>query len=62
MRLLRLSDSLDLIDKQKMHPYFKMENKLRIYAISKKRSLATLDIGIWTVMRLVKKEDIVWQL
>lgn len=58
MRLIQLKDSLGLIDRQKIHPYFKNENKLRIYAMSKKKSLATLDIGIWTVMRLVKNEAV----
>lgn len=59
MKLLQLNDALDLINKQKIHPYLKKENKLRIYALSKKRSLASLDIGIWIVMRVIRKEGFV---
>jgi N-glycosylase/DNA lyase len=56
MELLQLGDRFDSVRKESVHPYFRKENMLRIYAISKKRSLSTLDIGIWTVMRLIDKE------
>ncbi len=56
IKLLKLGEKFDTMNQEKNHPYFKKENALRIYAISKKRSLATLDIGIWTVMRLIGKE------
>jgi N-glycosylase/DNA lyase len=59
MSLMQLNDKYSMISKERAHPYFKRENILRLYAISKKRSLATLDIGIWTVMRLIEKEEIV---
>lgn len=44
---------------KKNNQYFKNENMLRIYAISKKKSLATMDMGIWIVMRLIKKEKLI---
>lgn len=48
----------DLITK-KNNQYFKNENMLRIYALSKKKSLATMDMGIWIVMRLITKEKMI---
>lgn len=56
MELMQLGDRFNTIRKERMNPYFRKESMLRIYAISKKRSLSTLDIGIWTVMRLIDKE------
>lgn len=62
MKLSKLDEKFNEMSNEKIHPYFKKENVLRFYAISKKRSLATLDIGIWTVMRLIEKETAICQL
>jgi N-glycosylase/DNA lyase len=59
MRLMKLGERYCAISKERVHPYFKRENVLKLYAISKNRSLATLDIAIWTVMRLIEKEEVV---
>jgi N-glycosylase/DNA lyase len=57
MKLLKSGGKMVKMNKQEVCPYFEKENALRIYAMSKKRSLATLDIGIWTVMRVIRKKD-----
>jgi N-glycosylase/DNA lyase len=59
MRLMKLGERYCMISKARVHPYFKRENVLKLYAISKKKSLATLDVAIWTVMRLIEKEEVV---
>ena len=56
MDMLQLSERYHQISAVKMQPYLKKENILRMYAISKNKSIATIDIGIWIVMRLIKKE------
>jgi N-glycosylase/DNA lyase len=56
MDMLQLSERYRQINVTKLQQYLKKENILRMYAISKNKSVATMDIGIWTVMRLIKKE------
>jgi len=41
--------------------YLKLENILRKYAISKDKTISTLDIAIWIVMRLIQREFVIWQ-
>jgi N-glycosylase/DNA lyase len=55
LELLKLSETFSGLNLKKKNLYFKNENTLRIYAITKRKSLATLDIGIWIVMRLVQR-------
>jgi len=62
LALLGLDGKLNSMSQDGMHSYFAHENTLKLYAISKKRTLATLDIAIWTVMRLVRKEVVISQL
>lgn len=42
--------------------YMKLERNLLNYAVSKEKSISTLDIAIWVVMRLVRREFIIWEL
>lgn len=39
---------------ENQHSYYKKESVLRLYAISKRKSLANLDRGIWIVMRAIQ--------
>ena len=55
IKLLKLNEKFNTINQGKKHPYFVTENMLRLYAISKRKSLATLDVGIWIVMRLIQR-------
>lgn len=56
IELLRMNDKFNTINqRKKTYPYFVNENMLRLYAISKRKSLATLDVGIWIVMRLIQR-------
>jgi len=41
--------------------YIKLENTLCKYAILNDKSISTLDIAIWIVMRLIQREFIIWQ-
>ena len=41
--------------------YIKLENTLCEYAILNDKSISTLDIAIWVVMRLIQREFIIWQ-
>jgi N-glycosylase/DNA lyase len=61
LELLGLSGKSDSMSQDRTHSYFTYENALKLYAISKKKTLATLDIAIWTVMRLVGKEVVTSQ-
>jgi len=40
--------------------YIKLENILCKYAISNDKSISTLDIAIWIVMKLIQREFIIW--
>ena len=62
LAILGLSGKFNSMNQNRMHSYFAHENALKLYAISKKKTLATLDIAIWTVMRLVRKEASISQL
>jgi len=55
MKLLRLDEKFNNIEQEKSHPYIVNENILKLYAISKRKSLSVLDVGIWVVMRLLKR-------
>jgi N-glycosylase/DNA lyase len=57
LKLLKLNDKVHNISLEKRN-YYINEDMLRLYAISKKKSLATLDVGIWVVMRLIQKEAV----
>jgi len=41
--------------------YIKLENILCKYAVLNEKSISTLDVAIWIVMRLIQKEFIIWQ-
>lgn len=56
MNLLGLNESVSQLFSTKTDQYLKKENILSMYAIANKRKLGTLDIAIWTVMRVVQKE------
>lgn len=56
LELIGLSGKFNAMSQDRMHSYFTHENALKLYAVSKKKTLATLDIAIWTVMRVVRKE------
>jgi len=55
MKLLNLNEKYSHIFQKRMHTYLMNENILRLYALSKRRALAILDIAIWTVMRLIQR-------
>ena len=55
MELLKLRKRFGDIISKKHGRYFMDENILKIYAANKRKSLATLDMGIWIVMRLIQK-------
>ena len=57
--LIRLDERYSDLITKKNNQYFKNENMLRMYALSKKKSLATMDMGIWIVMRLITKEKMI---
>ena len=61
MKLLKLNEKFNNINERRARPYLVNENVLRLYAISKRKSLATLDFGIWVVMRSMKKEVVILQ-
>lgn len=55
MKMQNIDWKFDIPNQRSMRSYYKEENKLRMYAISKRKKLATLDVGIWTVMRVLKE-------
>jgi N-glycosylase/DNA lyase len=55
MKLLRLDEKFNDIEQEKSHPYIVNENILKLYAISKRKSLSVLDVGIWVVMRFLQR-------
>jgi len=55
LKLLELHEKFKYISQKRTNPYLLNENMLRLYAISKKKSLATLDVAIWTVMRVIQR-------
>lgn len=56
MKIQKIDEEFNISNKNSMPSYYKEENKLRLYAISIKKKLSTLDVGIWTVMRVMKEE------
>jgi N-glycosylase/DNA lyase len=55
VELLDLEKEFDDLISEDRNQYLTNENRLKMYAISKRKSLATLDIGIWTVMRVIQR-------
>jgi len=55
VELLELNKEFNNLISEDGNQYLINENMLRMYAISKRRSLATLDVGIWTVMRVIQR-------
>jgi N-glycosylase/DNA lyase len=41
--------------------YVKLEDRLYDYASLNDKSISTLDIAIWIVMRLVQREFVIWK-
>jgi len=54
MKMQNIDKEFDISNLKGVCSYYEEENKLRMYALSKRKNLATLDIGIWTVMRIIK--------
>jgi len=55
LELLDLKKEFANLISEDRDQYLTNENRLKMYAISKRKSLATLDIGIWTVMRVIQR-------
>lgn len=62
MKLMKLVDNGRTLNLGKGTSYICVENALRDYAESIGKSLSALDLAIWVVMRLVRREYVVWQL
>lgn len=58
MNIVENDTKLKLYDKGE---YVKLENRLYHYAVSRNKTISTLDIAIWIVMRLVQREFVIWK-
>lgn len=61
MILLEIIDNDTELKLSNKRAYIEIENHLQEYATSNNRSISTLDIAIWIVMRLVQREYIIWE-
>ena len=61
MVLLKMVKNVSKLKLSNKNTYVNLESQLQNYATSNGKSLSTLDIAIWVVMRLVQKECIIWE-
>jgi len=61
MILLRMVNNGSRLELSNKKTYVHLERQLQNYAALNGKSLSTLDIAIWVVMRLVQKEYLIWE-
>jgi len=61
MILLRMVTNDLRLEMSNKKTYVSLEEQLQNYATLNGKSLSTLDIAIWVVMRLVQKEYLIWE-
>lgn len=61
MTLLKMMKNCSKVKLSNKKTYLNLERQLWNYATLNDKSLSTLDIAIWIVMRLVQKEYVIWE-